>query len=148
VTFDATALFHAVESHAMTLGIFPGGVNIHESAAPPEKPACSFWLGPGAPYQQGSGLASTAARVTILARIFSSRMQRPLDGIDPAVLNSTFTLVGEYNASFTLGGLIRNVDVMSVRWTPGYLEYAGGQGWRVVEVTLPVIINDLWTQGA
>ena len=147
MTFDGKRLFQEVESHAMKLGIFPGGVNLHEAEAPPDKPACSFWLGPGAPDPSSSGLASTSARLTILARLFSSRMQRPLDGIDPAILNATFTLIGEYNATFTLGGLIRNVDVMGIRWAPGYLDWAGAP-LRVVEVTLPLVVTDVWAQGA
>jgi hypothetical protein len=145
--FDTDAvnsLFSALKSHAMSLGIF-GRVNNHEPEnAPGEGLSCSILLGPVAADGGMSGLGSVSGTITFLVWIWNSMMQKPLDGIDPATLTALSTLLNEYSGNFTLGGTVRNIDLLNLRADPVYVEQEGKQ-FRVEQISLPIKINDLWT---
>ena len=61
-------------------------------------------------------------------------------------------LLGEYAGHLTLGATVRAIDLIGMHGTPmsavgGYVTI-GQQMSRVMEVTLPVLINDMWTEVA
>jgi hypothetical protein len=150
--FDQAAvydLFDKVQSHAMTLGLFER-VNTHEPKSAPENGLwAAIWVQSIAPVSS-SGLAQTSGRVELRVRIGKSFITKPEDTIDPEILMAAAVLIGEYSGNFTLGGTVRNVDLLGQHGTPlsgqaGYLTI-GQQMYRVMEVTLPIIINDLWQQ--
>lgn len=147
VTLDQAAgvsLFAAVESVALRTGLF-ARVNTHQPLnAPGVKLSCSIVLGPVVP-DTGSGLAAVSLDVTFMVRVFSPMNARPLDDIDPAVLGAVSVLMGAYSAGFTLGGLVREVDLMRMRAEPAYL-LQDGKEFRTMAITLPVIWNDAWTE--
>lgn len=153
MTFDDAAvrsLFDAVVSHAMTLGVFER-VNSHEPKnAPGSGLSCSIWVDVIEPLPDASGLAATSGRVAFHVRVYSSMVQEPQDDIDPQMLTAVTTLMGEYSGNFTLGGTVRDVDLLGAHGEPlraqaGYLNQSGKM-FRVMVITLPVIINDLWKQ--
>lgn len=153
MTFDAAAvngLFAAAQSHAMTLGLFER-VNTHEPKnAPASGLVCAIWVQSIAPLGRASGLNATSGKVELRARIYTSMLAEPQDYIDPAVLAAASTLMAEYSDNLTLGGTVRNVDLLGQWGTPlsavaGYVTIAG-KIFRVMEVTLPIIINDLYAQ--
>ena len=145
--FDTDAvnsLYAALESHAKKLGIFRR-VNAHEPEnAPGEGLSCSIILGPIAANGQFSGLNSVSGTITFLVMVWNSMMQKPLDGVDPAILTAVSTLLNAYSGSFTLGGTVRDIDLLSLRADPVYVEQEGKQ-FRVEQISLPIVINDLWT---
>jgi len=142
-TDAVNALFSALESHALKLGIFRR-VDTHEPEnAPGEGISCSILLGPLASDGTVSGLGTVSGTLTWLIMIWSSMMQKPLDGIDPAVLVAESTLLNEYSGNFTLGGLVRNIDLLHLRSDPVYVEQEGKQ-FRVRQISLPMVIDDLW----
>jgi hypothetical protein len=67
--------------------------------------------------------------------------------VDPGLLGAVCVLLNAYNGDFTLGGLVRDVDVLSVRADPAYVEQEGGW-YRVMDVTLPIVVNDMFSQEA
>jgi hypothetical protein len=137
------ALYAALESHAKSLGIFRR-VNNHEPEnAPGEGLSCSIILGPIAADGRMSGLSTVSGTITFNVLIFNPMMQKPLDGVDPAVLTAVSTLLNAYSGSFTLGGTVRDIDLLSLRAEPVYVEQDGKQ-FRVEQITLPIVINDLW----
>jgi len=152
MSFDAaaaTALFAALESHAMSLGIFDR-VSLHEPANAPGKGlSCSIVMDPAGivPTPAASGLAAVSGTVTFLVRIYSSFLQKPLDSIDPALLGAAATLLGEYAGNFTLAGTVRDIDVLAMRAAPAYLSQDGHE-YRVMQITLPVVVNDMWGEVA
>jgi len=81
-------------------------------------------------------------------QVFSSLLQRPLDGVDPQILAALVTLVNEYSGNFTLGGLVRNVDLFGMRAEAGYIPDFEGKPFRVINLTLPLVVNDMFGQGA
>jgi hypothetical protein len=144
--FDTDAvnsLYSELESHALTLGIFRR-VNTHDSEnAPGEGLSCSIILGPIAASGAMSGLGSVSGTITFLIMVWSSMMQKPLDGVDPAILTAVSTLLNEYSGNFTLGGTVRDIDLLNLRAEPVYVEQEGKQ-FRVEQISLGIVINDMW----
>lgn len=140
---QARALFDAVRSQAQQLGIFQN-VDTHEPQnAPGNRLYCSINLGPIRPTT--SGLAAVSGRVTLIVRVWSAAMQRPLDDIDPEALATVSALMGALAGSFTLGGSVRDIDLMQMSAQPGYVDFQEKQ-FRVVEITVPVEINDMFAE--
>jgi hypothetical protein len=151
VSFDPTALFDVLQSHAMTLGVFDQ-VNGHEPDNPPgHGVTLAVFAGRVAPVRT-SGLASTSARVAFLERIYINAQREPQDGIERDLLSATSALFDEYNGDFELGGNAREVDVFGRYGEPlsavaGWLDQ-GDKKFRVMDITVPVIVNDAWEQVA
>lgn len=142
----ATALFKALQSYAKELALFQN-VDTHEPAnAPGNRLYCSITLG-GIKAIPSSGLASVSGQVTFLVRVWSAAMQRPLDSIDPEVLNAVSALMGAFSGGFTLGETIRNIDLMAMTAQPGFVDFEGKQ-FRVAEISVGAVINDMWTEVA
>ena len=148
---NVTALYDSVVSHAMTLGQFER-VNAHEPKnAPGNGLSAAVWVqkvGPG----RGSGLAATTARVEFSVRVYSNMLQAPEDLIDPNVFKAIDALLTAYSGDFTLGGTVRAVDVNGMSGAPleavaGYLNI-DGKMFRIMTVTLPLVVNDAWVQAA
>lgn len=149
---DSAGILSAVVSHAASLGRFER-VNGHEPKnAPGQGLSVAVWVEGVAPVPQGSGLASTAATVTLSVRVYANMLGEPQDGIDPGLVSAVDTLMNAYSSNFTLGGLVRNVDLLGQAGAPlraeaGYLEQ-DGKLYRVMVITLPMILNDVWSQSA
>jgi hypothetical protein len=147
---DINAIIDGVVSHALTLGLFER-VNGHEPANPPGNGlTAAVWVDYIGPHPGASGLAATSARLVLMVRIYSSAQSEPLDAIDPAVTYATGVLMGEYSGDFDLSGAVREVDLLGQAGAPmsaqaGYLNL-DGRLYRVVTLTVPVIVSDVWTQ--
>ena len=155
MTFDAAAvnsLRDQVISHVLNLGVFDKVANHEPKNAPGNGLFCSIWAQEIDPLPDASGLASTTGRVAFHLRIETNMLQEPQDDIDGQILTAVTTLMAEYSGHFTLGGTVRNVDLLgahgeALRAQAGYLDI-DKKLYRVMVITLPVIINDLWTQAA
>ncbi|GAA3718274.1 hypothetical protein [Streptomyces tremellae] len=153
MALDITGLTDAVVSHAMACGRFET-VNGHEPMAPPASGGLTagVWVDQVRPVRS-SGLASVSAGVTFLVRVYTSAMSEPLDAIDPALIEAVDDLCTAYAGDFTLGGLVRNVDLFGQANGTGLDVRAGflrenGVTLRVMTITLPLIVNDLWEEEA
>jgi len=146
--FDAAAaraLFSAVKSHAQSLGIFKEVLTHTPMNAPPNGLNVYMTLGPVVPVTS-SGMAAVSLQVTFMVYVTSSMLQKQIDDIDPAVLGAVSLLMNAYANDFQLGNLIRNVEIFKgLRAEPGYLDFEG-KPLRVVEITLPMIVNDAWVE--
>ena len=148
---DFTALQTAVTDHARGCGLFEA-VNGHEPKSAPAQTGltCAVWVQAIGPAQGASGLATTTGRVELTVRLYSSMLADPPDAIDPALLTAASTLLAAYSGDFTLGGQVKHVDLLGSNGIPlsaraGYLNQ-DNRLFRVVDITLPMIINDLWAQ--
>ena len=148
MALDIDTILDAVVSHAAASGYFER-VNAHEpKAAPGGGLTCAVWMDSlsGAP----SGLASTSALVTLKLRLYTNMIMEPADAIDPNLTRACSALIGAYAADFTLGGAVRCVDLRGSAGTPlraqaGYLSQ-DGRLYRVMDITLPLIVNDVWDE--
>jgi hypothetical protein len=146
MTFDAaaaTALFSGLTSHARELGIFER-VNSHEPQNTPGTGlSCSITLASIAADPAASGLDAVSGVITFSVRLWSSMMQKPLDAVDPAVLAAVSALLAAYSGAFTLGGTVRDIDLLALKAQSAYLT-SEGKEFRVVEITVPIVVDDLW----
>lgn len=143
---QAQALFDALQSAVQGTGLFQG-VDTHEPESPPGlRLYCSIMLGPLRAVP-ASGLNATSGQVTFTIRIWSRARQRPLDKIDPELLAAAATVMGVLSGKFTLAGTVRNIDLFAMSGVPGWIEFEGEQ-FRVMEITVPIVINDMFTQSS
>lgn len=147
---DTTGILDAVISHAEALGIFDT-VNGHEpKSVPGNGLSCAVWAQRVGPAPLGSGLSTTSGVLTLNVRIYTPMLAQPYDAIDPAVISAVDALFTEYSGAFTLGGSVRNVDLLGAH-SPGLIAEAGyinqdGKLMRIMTITLPLVISDLWVQ--
>lgn len=152
----ATAILDALQSHALRTGHF-SGVNGHEPKSPPQSRdqiVLSFWAASIAPIQ-GSGLNSLSYRLVITGRIYANVETEPADGVDPQLLDATIGLLSSLAADFQLADVLpsnvqraRYIDFLGSEGEGldavfGYFEYGEGVTWRCVDITIPILINDL-----
>lgn len=151
MAINSQDLITRLTDHARASGIFDR-VNEHE---PKNKPGrgltCALWIDRLEPARSRSGLNSTTARVVFKVRIYTNMLQNPQDGIDPSVLDATDKMFEAYTGDFELGDDERFIDVMGMtQGAPlsaesGYINI-DNMTYRVMTITVPVIVNDAWTQ--
>lgn len=154
MTFDAAAvssLFDQLQSHALSLGLFDRVATHEPKNAPGNGLSCVFWAQQMQPVPS-SGLASTSIRVEINCRIYSNMLQEPQDAIDINLIGAAATLFTAYSGAFTLSGTIRDIDLLGqhgpgLSATAGYVDQ-DGRKYRVVEIVIPLIVNDAFGQVA
>lgn len=149
---DVTGIWNAVISHASEIGVFEQ-VNGHDTPNAPGHGLTAMITVEQLEVARGvSGLATTTGRLTFSIKIFSALDQEPRDDIDPNLVRAVDTLWAAYIGDFTLGGHVRQVDMFGQTGEPlvakpAYIEVQG-QKFRVMEITLPLICDDLWDQEA
>lgn len=153
MALDILGITDAYMSHAMASGWFET-VNGHEPKNPPSTGGltAAVWSDDVIPVGSASGLDSVTAVLVMKLRVYSSAVQEPPDAIDPNMIAAVDALCAAYVGDFTLGGLVRHVDIFgmygqALRVKAGYLQ-ADGMPFRVMDITLPAVINDLWSESA
>lgn len=149
MALDINGITDAVASHAMASGYFDR-VGTHEPQnAPGYGLTAAVWVD-RIDAIRSSGLASATARLVFNVRLYTSMTQEPADAIDPNMVAACDALMRAYVGDFTLGGLVRQVDVFGTHGQAldaraGYIEQ-DGLLLRVLTITLPCVINDLWAE--
>lgn len=152
---DVTGVLAEVESHALALGLFDV-VSLHEpKSAPGSGLTCAVWVQSLGPAPMQSGLDITTALLVLNVRIYTPMLAsspEAADSIDPKVTQALDALITAYSGDFSLGGKVRNVDLLGQSGTAlsaqsGYMNQ-DGKLYRVVTITLPMVINDEWDQVA
>jgi hypothetical protein len=148
MSLGVVGILAAVRSHAETTGRFERVLTHEPKSAPGNGLTAAIWAQTIEPAV--SGLAATSARLVFSIRVSSNMLADPQDNIDIRILEATDALMTAYSADFTLGGLVRNVDLLGEDGDPlkaeaGYLEQ-DGKLHRVMVITLPLRVDDLWTQ--
>lgn len=151
MSLDLLTYRDVVVSHAMAAGLF-GQVLAHEPvSAPPSGLTAAVWVSRVGPVPAGSGVAAGTGRLELMARLFLPADTEPMDGVDTTLTSAADALLTALFGDFTLGGTVRNVDALGAHGTPlqavfGYTSFAGGTTYRVATLTIPLIVNDLWTE--
>jgi hypothetical protein len=146
------ALFDQVRTHCLNLGRF-GGVLTHEAKSKPMSGmSAEIWGMTIHPVAQVSGLAETAGAVVFHVRIRTPMLAKPEDDTDKILMTASLALMAEYSGNFTLGGSVYAIDLLGMHGESlgaqlGYLEQDGTL-FRVATVTLPIVIDNLWSQAA
>lgn len=153
MAFDEAAvdtLVNNIKSHASKLAVFRANSFHEPKSSPGSGLRFAAWVHSIEPLAGASGLAATSGYVVVYGRIYGNMLQKPEDEIDPRITKAATTLLGAYNGDFDFGGTVRAVDLtgmygQKLHAQAGYLTIAQGM-YRVMTITIPVIINDLWTQ--
>jgi hypothetical protein len=144
-----------IMSLAMASGEFVS-IAGHEPVNPPENGLTGgLWLQHIGPARDVSGLSETAARVEFLLRIYiptAGTSPDQLDSIDPSIGTATAIVIGALSGDFTLDGEVFAVDLLGAWGAPldGRAGWArvGEQQVRVMDITVPLILDNVWTQGS
>lgn len=145
---DIDTLMGHLVSHAQATGHFDS-VNTHEpDNAPGNGVFCSIVLDrinfvPG-------GLDNTSARIAFAVALMYPANNLPRDDAEPYLIKALDSLLGRLNADFTLGGSVRMIDIggaygEELSTIAGYVKI-DEQLYRVMEITLPLIVNDVWEE--
>lgn len=150
MTLGAAGIMAAVVSHAKATGKFERVIGHEPKSAPGNGLTCAVWAQPITPVPAASGLASTTVRLELAVRTYLNMLSEPQDDIDIRSLDAADALLAAYHGDFELGGQVRNIDLLGahgdpLRVTPGYIEL-DSKLFRAFDITLPLIINDLWSQ--
>lgn len=152
-----STLISAVVSHAAATGLFDQVQGGEFTGAPGNGLSCAVWVNDVVPVQS-SGLAATSMRVELFVRVYCNAFTEPVDVIDPAAIDAVDVLLADYISHFTMDGFLRLVDVRGsdgnpIRVQAGYLTMGsardtggGGRTYRVMTITLPLIVNDLYSE--
>ena len=149
---DISTPRNVLTSHAQALGIF-GQVLKHEPlSAPGSGLTYAVWGGDIDPLPAASGLASTSVRVIFNGRLYLPADTEPPDGVDIQLTDAAIDLMGTYTGDFTLGGSVRNIDLLGefgerMRARLGYLDI-GSTTYRIATLTIPTIFSNAWGQVA
>jgi hypothetical protein len=152
VALAVETILDGIVSPMLASGLF-ARVNAHEpKSAPGGGLTAAVWLDSTAPALGGSGLAATSVRLVFKVRLYTSMLAEPQDAIDPDMLRALDALMGAFSGDFDLGGTVRQVDLLGAYGVPlssqaGYLNQ-DGKLMRILDITLPLIVNDVWTQSA
>ena len=128
-------------------------VMLHEPKSAPSAGGLTlcFWLDRIVPFAEGSGLAAVSMSAVVNARIYLKFLSEPEDAIDTAIATAADSLMAQLCGGFTLGGLVRNVDIFGESFDRGLeLEYGyltqDGTVFRVAELVIPMILNDVYVE--
>lgn len=149
---DIEALDAALSSRVQATGLFEtvnGGELEH---MPGRGLRAATWFDYGEPISEASGLDAVSIRLDAMVRIYGPVHSLPVDEVDPSMLRALDALGRAYVGGFTLGGLVRDIDIFGrhgrrMSWKAGYLDVDAGT-CRVLTLTLPMVINDVWSEVA
>ncbi|GAA2360834.1 hypothetical protein Cme02nite_38180 [Catellatospora methionotrophica] len=142
----------AVSSHAQALGVFERFNGAEPKNSPGAGLSGACWVQDLLTDTTGSGLAATGMVLIYNVRLYMHVDDLAPETLDPAMVKALDLLFGAYIGDFTLGGLIRNVDVRGAKGTPlggraGYQQIEAGV-FRVFTITLPLVVNDVWAEAS
>lgn len=150
---DIDAPLKNIVSLAAKTGYFKR-VNKHEPKSAPDNTGLTLavFLADIRPIPNQSGQNSTTGLVAFTGRIFGNMLKEPADFIDPNIGNAAAKLMEALSGDFELGGTCKSVDLLGQTGTPlsaraGYLEI-DRKNFRIVDVYIPVIVNDIFPQSA
>lgn len=146
-------VFDRLVSYALQGNRFQS-VNQHEPKnAPGNGISCSIWIQDMTPARLG-GQAATSWLVVFNARIYMSFTSQPYDMIDPRVTAAALQMIAALSGDFNFGSIpdadIRHVDLLGANGVKlgaraGYMEIDRHM-YRVMTVTIPIVVNDAFTQ--
>lgn len=148
MTLNLAGLITAAAAPAQTSGLFDR-VQSTEQIPPGGKGlTLEVWLDTIRPVAERSGLAATSGRIALNVRVRVPIARDLPDNIDIDMAAAVDVLFAAYSGDFQLGGLAAQVDLLGAYGVPlsGKGGYLTQSGYRIFDITLPIIVNDLYPQ--
>ena len=152
MTLDFTPALQRIQSMIKGTGLFTAGVELFEPKSAPGKGIfCAIWLDEIGPVPQLSGQATTTGRVVFKARVMLPMLTQPEDRIDQKMGSAVGAVMGLLSGDIELQDRVMFVDLLGHTGTPlsakgGYVTI-GTTMHRFMDVTVPLVISDVWNQG-
>lgn len=149
---DVVGALTRLLDHAKALGVFEVARLTEFKSAPPNSLCFALWVQRLGPAPTGSGLSSTTALLRTTARIYFPMTHKPEAEIEPKVFGAASAYLGRINGDFTLGGLVRNIDILGEEgdaptWEAGHVTI-DNKPFRVADLNMNIVFNDSWEQRA
>jgi hypothetical protein len=131
--------------------MFERVVTTEPKSAPGNGLSVAVWVQELGPVGAASGLNAVSVRLVLMIRVLKPMLSQPYGQIDPDILTAVDTLMAAYAGSFQLGGgIVRNIDLLGQHGVPmaaraGYVTIDKAM-FRIMDITLPMIVNDLWNE--
>lgn len=155
MTFNQAAietLLSDVASGVMSLGMFQEVLRHEPKSKPQHDMTFAFFVDSIKPSRLISGVDATAGMVTLMGRAYVSFLTKPEDDVDAQLLNGVSAIIDGLTGSFTLGHSVVAVDLIGMD-SSGLSAQMGyttvdSTVFRICDLTIPVLIDNLWTQAA
>lgn len=150
MALDIPGIIAALESPARSIGAIEDVSTVEPKSAPGDGIYAAIWLQDITPIPGDSGLASVSVNLIFIARVMKRMLSLPYGQIDPDLLAAANSLMNAYAGGFTLGGEVQSIDLLGRYGTKmagkaGYLTLDKSM-FRVIDISLPLVINDVWSQ--
>lgn len=151
MAFDFQGLIDAVASYAGTTGEFERVATHEPKARPGNGMTCSMWYEQISPIAAASGLGAVTGLIELTMRPqVQTNTAQPADQTDPLIMRAVAALITKFAGGFTMAGVVRNVDLLGahsqgLRARTGYVTQDGAV-YRVTDVSVPLIVNDLFAE--
>lgn len=158
MTISTRSIVAAFRTHLEGSGHFDS-VTGHEPKNPPtgQGVTAAVWVDSLAPTEALGALNATSVVMTFLIRLYKNMTSEPQDDIDPLLMDAVDRTCLLLSGDFTLGDAATYVDLlgnsggsgragargMSVDF--GYVSL-GGTMYRSADITVPVVLEDVWPQ--
>lgn len=152
MTLDVNAVYNQVVSHAEGLGVFERVLAFEPKTAPGAGLSAVIWLSRIQPVAQVAGLSVVSIRLELKIRVYQNALTEPQGDIDKTLLDAVAKLMNSYAGDFELSGEVMQIDIFGAYGEPfgaegGYLRQDSVE-FRIVTITLPIIISDVWEEVA
>jgi hypothetical protein len=150
MSVDVEGTITRLVNHAKMLGAFEVARATEFKSAPPNALCFALWVQRLGSSPVGSGLSSTNAALQVTARIYFPMTHKPEAEIEGKVFGAAGGYLGRINGDYTLGGTVRNVDILGevgdvLAWQGGYLAIDNKVS-RIADLNMNVIFNNSWEQ--
>jgi hypothetical protein len=146
--FAIQATLETVQGYLNRSGYFAAGTRIGEPKAPPVAGSNALYA---AVYMRHVAVAELNLRAThelhtVQVRIYRDMLAEPTEQAETQMAKVVSQVMSDLLGDLDLGATIRNIDAggqygAKLEATWGYVE-VGGMLYRVVDITLPLIIDD------
>jgi hypothetical protein len=149
VTLAINDILDIVVTHAQNTGWFQSVTEYESKQSGTNGLTAGVWVESVVPVKS-SGLSNVSVRLELQMRLYGSTMAEPYDDIDANLTKAVDDLFTAYIGDFDLGSNVRHIDIFGAHGNPlsvrvGYMNMDGRE-FRVFQIVLPIIINDVWAE--
>ncbi len=150
-TIDISNVLARLTTYAEKTGIFSAViVGNSPSSLPVSGLVCAISGVSLTPSAQFSGLNTTSALLTCVMRIFKNKNADPIDLVDVDVFQAAVSLYEQLHTGITLSGDAIVTDILQIERDTmtaisGFVPGDNGF-YQVMDLTIPIILGDVWAQ--